>query len=61
MTSYLEITMKDKLTVTIDDETLEIMKELAEERGLTIVQLGEELLLEFIKEYKETHNVSTNI
>jgi phosphoribosylanthranilate isomerase len=53
--------MKDKLTVTIDDETLERMKELAEERGLTIVQLGEEVLLEFIKEYKETHNVSTSI
>ena len=52
--------MKGKLTITVDHETLEIMKQLAEERCITIVQLGEELLTEFIQEYKETHNVSTN-
>jgi hypothetical protein len=37
------------------------MKYLAKDRNLTLVQQGEELLLQLVEEYKEAQKVSNNI
>ena len=51
--------MKQRLTITLDDETLELMKEIAEERNLTLKQLGEELLLMLVERYKKAKKIAT--
>jgi hypothetical protein len=50
---------KQKLTITVDDETLAKMKIIAEECNLTLEQLGEYVLTQLEKEYKEKKKLSS--